>query len=135
MVPCGSGNGMAASAGLWTPATAAHAVCKGCTRGMDIMSLFQPPDRRYYAFLSLTFGLIANLDIGTESLRSASFPSVAEDPMCLTSRPQNISSVIGRLPTSSSSRRACTWGAPCQQVTEAGLAAGGWGPPVFRSEP
>ena len=41
---------------------------------MDIMSLFQPPDRRYYAFLSLTFGLIANLDIGTESLRSASFP-------------------------------------------------------------
>ena len=79
MVPCGSGNGMAASACLWTPATAAHAVCKGCTRGMDIMSLFQPPDRRYYAFLSLTFGLIANLDIGTESLRSAPFPSYAED--------------------------------------------------------
>ena len=78
MVPCGSGNGMAASAGLWTPATAAHAVCKGCIRGMDILSLFQPPDRRYYAFLSLTFGLIANLDIGTESLRPASFPANAK---------------------------------------------------------
>lgn len=29
----------------------------------------QPPGRRYYSFLSINFGLITNLDIGTEHLR------------------------------------------------------------------
>jgi len=60
---------MAASGGLWTPATAGHALCKGATRRMDVVSLLQPGQPRRYSFLSLTFGLIANVDIGTESLR------------------------------------------------------------------
>ncbi len=49
--------------------TAAHAIVKGTTSPMDIASVLQPPGRRYYSFLSLTFGLIPNLDIGTEHLR------------------------------------------------------------------
>ena len=31
--------------------------------------MLQPPGRRYFSFLSLTYGLIANVDIGTENLR------------------------------------------------------------------
>ena len=36
---------------------------------MDVFSVLQPPHPRRFAFLSITFGLIANLDIGTEHLR------------------------------------------------------------------
>ena len=36
---------------------------------IDIVSILQPPHPRRYAFLSITLGLIANLDIGTEHLR------------------------------------------------------------------
>ena len=42
---------------------------------IDIISILQPPHPRRYAFLSITLGLIANLDIGTEHLR------------CITSKP------------------------------------------------
>lgn len=38
---------------------------------MDILSVFQPPGRRHFSFLSITFGFIANVDIGTEHLRRA----------------------------------------------------------------
>ena len=30
-VPGGSGNALAANCGLWSPVTAAHAICKACT--------------------------------------------------------------------------------------------------------
>ena len=43
LVPSGSGNALAASTGLWTPATAAHAVVKGLTRPIDVVSVLQPP--------------------------------------------------------------------------------------------
>ena len=36
---------------------------------LDIVSVLQPPGRRYYAFLSIVFGMVANLDRGTEHLR------------------------------------------------------------------
>lgn len=49
--------------------TATFAVCKGKTEALDIVSVLQPPGRRYYSFLSITYGLIANLDVGTENLR------------------------------------------------------------------
>lgn len=39
---------------------------------MDIFSVLQPGHPRRFAFLSITFGLIANLDIGTEHLRCKS---------------------------------------------------------------
>ena len=57
------------SAGMWDVITATFAICKGKTEALDIMSVLQPPGRRYYSFLSITYGLIANLDVGTENLR------------------------------------------------------------------
>ena len=55
---------------MWDIVTAAHAICKGKTRPIDIVSMLQPPATRFYSFLSLNFGLVSNLDIGTEHLRS-----------------------------------------------------------------
>lgn len=57
------------AAGMWDVVTAAHAICKGRTQPIDIVSMLQPPSQRYFAFLSLNFGLVSNLDIGTEHLR------------------------------------------------------------------
>ena len=74
LIPGGTGNGMSASLGLWTPTTAAHALCRGKLKRIDILSIDQPltaeePSVTLYSFLSITFGLIANVDIGTENLR------------------------------------------------------------------
>ncbi|CAL5222109.1 g4421 [Coccomyxa viridis] len=69
LVPSGSGNALAANCGLWTPETAAIAICKGRTRALDIFSVVQPPSRRYFAFLSIYYGMMANLDHGTDHLR------------------------------------------------------------------
>ncbi|KAL0029421.1 hypothetical protein WJX77_006321 [Trebouxia sp. C0004] len=69
MLPTGSGNALAANTGMWDVVTAAYAICKGRTRSIDIVSMLQPPSTRFYSFLSLNFGLISNLDIGTENLR------------------------------------------------------------------
>ena len=71
LVPGGSGNALSASTGLWSPTTAAHAIIKGRTQAMDCVSVLQPPGRRYYSLVSLNFGLICNLDIGTEHMRCA----------------------------------------------------------------
>ena len=35
-IPCGSGNALAASMGLWNVATAVHAIVKGQQRALDI---------------------------------------------------------------------------------------------------
>ncbi|KAL0044874.1 hypothetical protein WJX82_000765 [Trebouxia sp. C0006] len=69
MLPTGSGNALAANTGMWDVVTAAYAICKGRTRSIDIVSMLQPPSTRFFSFLSLNFGLISNLDIGTENLR------------------------------------------------------------------
>lgn len=69
MLPTGSGNALSANTGMWDTVTAAWAICKGRTRPIDILSVLQPPTTRFYSFLSLNFGLISNLDIGTEHLR------------------------------------------------------------------
>lgn len=42
---------------------------QGQTAKLDVFSVVQPSHKRRFAFLSVTFGLIANLDIGTEHLR------------------------------------------------------------------
>lgn len=52
--------------------TAAYAICKGRTRALDVFSVVQPPGRRYFAFLSIYYGMMANLDIGTDHLRFVS---------------------------------------------------------------
>jgi sphingosine kinase len=67
-VPCGSGNALAASTGLWSVHTAVHAVVKGQQRALDVASVVQS-GRRCFSFLSVSYGLITNLDIGTEHLR------------------------------------------------------------------
>eukprot|EP00198_Chlamydomonas_reinhardtii_P003707 XP_001693043.1 diacylglycerol kinase [Chlamydomonas reinhardtii] len=68
-VPCGSGNGLAASAGLWDPVTAVVSVCRGRTEAVDVASVLQPPGNRFYCLLSVVYGSMANLDIGTQHLR------------------------------------------------------------------
>lgn len=36
---------------------------------MDVASVLQPPSRRLYIMLLATYGMMSNLDVGTESLR------------------------------------------------------------------
>lgn len=86
-VPGGSGNALAACCGLWDAATAVHAVVKGYRAKLDVASIVQPssfsdadsgmpsmspgsmPWKRFFSFLSITYGMISSLDIGTEHLR------------------------------------------------------------------
>lgn len=69
-VPCGSGNALAASSGHRTVSRAAYAAVRGTKTPLDIATIIQPSTgKKYFSFLSITFGLIANLDIGTEHLR------------------------------------------------------------------
>lgn len=85
-VPCGSGNALATS--VYGPARATDvryaALCalKGSPLPLDLSSFSQPdpgpgpgpaqqqqPPRRRYTFLTQAFGLMADLDLGTEHLR------------------------------------------------------------------
>eukprot|EP00884_Botryococcus_braunii_P011795 jgi/Botrbrau1/20616/Bobra.113_1s0042.1 len=68
-VPAGSGNALSANTGMWTAEAAAFAICKGRTSPIDIISFFQSPKECLYAFLSSTYGVISNLDVGTDNLR------------------------------------------------------------------
>ncbi len=72
MCPAGaaSGNALAANCGLWSPETAAFAVVRGRARAIDIFSVLQPGGgARCHGFLSVYYGMMANLDRGTEHLR------------------------------------------------------------------
>lgn len=69
-VPCGSGNALAASSGIWDVSTASYTALRGRKTKIDIATIVQPSTGMVlFSFLSVTFGLIANLDIGTEHLR------------------------------------------------------------------
>lgn len=68
-IPAGSGNALAANANTWSAITAAWAVCKGRHTPFDVFSVVQPPAKRAFGFLSVAYGMITNLDIGTEHLR------------------------------------------------------------------
>ena len=69
-VPCGSGNGIAASLGLWNDATAVHAIVKGHIRAVDAATVRRASESRpLLAVLSFQYGLLTDLDIGTEHLR------------------------------------------------------------------
>lgn len=54
---------------MWDLDTAVHAAIKGEAVPLDIASVVQHPNRRRFSFLSLTYGLVPCLDIGTEHLR------------------------------------------------------------------
>lgn len=69
-VPSGSGNGIAATLGLWTDATAVHALVKGHVRDVDAATVQQSSETQpLLAVLSVQYGLLTDLDIGTEHLR------------------------------------------------------------------
>jgi hypothetical protein len=69
-IPTGSGNGIAATCGLWTPTTAVHAIVKGHVQQMDAASVILPSETvPRLSVLGLQYGLLTDLDIGTEHLR------------------------------------------------------------------
>lgn len=69
-VPAGSGNGLAASAGLWAPDNAVHAILHGAVCEMDAASVVQPSSgTKLLAVLSVHYAMLCDLDMGTEHLR------------------------------------------------------------------
>lgn len=68
-IPCGSGNALSLNFnGTDTPSWAALAIVKGVRAKFDLTAITQG-ERTYYSFLSQAVGLIADSDLGTESLR------------------------------------------------------------------
>ncbi|KAI1859833.1 hypothetical protein JX265_010282 [Neoarthrinium moseri] len=68
-IPCGSGNGLSCNInGTYKPGPAALAIIKGVRTPLDLMSVTQG-DQRMLSFLSQSFGIVAECDLGTENLR------------------------------------------------------------------
>ena len=68
-LPCGSGNAMSLNLnGTGSPSLAALAIVKGVRTPLDLVAITQG-SKRYYSFLSQAVGIIAETDLGTESLR------------------------------------------------------------------
>lgn len=68
-IPCGSGNALSLNFnGTDSPSWAALAIVKGVRAKFDLTAITQG-DATYYSFLSQAVGLIADSDLGTESLR------------------------------------------------------------------
>lgn len=67
--PCGSGNSLAMSLnGTGSPSRAAVAIIKGSPMKVDLMRLSQE-NKTAVSFLSQTYGLVADCDLGTENMR------------------------------------------------------------------
>ncbi|KAJ1911824.1 hypothetical protein H4219_005816 [Mycoemilia scoparia] len=71
IIPAGSGNGLAKSIECTYPEAATIAIIKGNTKPMDIMSVSFSSGVVKYCFLSVTWGIIADIDIESERLRWA----------------------------------------------------------------
>lgn len=74
IVPSGSGNGLAGSLGCMNATASVYCAVKGNTEPVDLFSAIQwlPGDAqgtRCFGFLSFSFGLISDIDIGTEACR------------------------------------------------------------------
>lgn len=68
-IPCGSGNAMSLNLnGTDSPSLAAVAIVKGVRSPLDLVAITQG-NNKYYSFLSQAVGIIAESDLGTESLR------------------------------------------------------------------
>lgn len=68
-IPCGSGNAMSLNLnGTDSPSLAAVEIVKGIRTPLDLVAITQG-DRKLYSFLSQAVGVIADTDLGTESLR------------------------------------------------------------------
>ncbi|CAI7573228.1 unnamed protein product [Penicillium viridicatum] len=69
LLPCGSGNGLTWNAfGTGNVSIAALAIVKGLRTPLDLVSISQK-DSRTLSFLSQSFGIVAECDLGTENLR------------------------------------------------------------------
>ncbi|KAI2012380.1 coatomer subunit beta [Ophidiomyces ophidiicola] len=68
-IPCGSGNAMSWNLyGTGSPSMAGLCIVKGLRTPLDLTSISQG-DRRSLSFLSQSFGIIAESDLGTEHIR------------------------------------------------------------------
>lgn len=67
-IPAGSGNGLARSVGTVDPVTTAFEILKGRRRKLDLMHVVQAKASAY-AFLSVTWALIADIDLESEGYR------------------------------------------------------------------
>ncbi|KXL49428.1 hypothetical protein M433DRAFT_151717 [Acidomyces richmondensis BFW] len=68
-LPCGSGNAMSANLnGTNSPSLAALAIVKGVRTPIDLVGITQGKNT-FYSFLSQSVGIVAESDLGTESLR------------------------------------------------------------------
>ncbi len=69
-LPGGSSNALCANAGYFNPVAAVHALLRMQVVPLDVIAVQQPSSSKvYYSFLSLTYGIIACMDVGTEPLR------------------------------------------------------------------
>ncbi|KAJ1784907.1 hypothetical protein LPJ59_006259, partial [Coemansia sp. RSA 2399] len=71
VIPTGTGNGLARSIDCFWPEQAAVAIVKAESRPLDIMSVTLASGLVEYCFLSMTWGLIADIDIESERMRWA----------------------------------------------------------------
>jgi sphingosine kinase len=68
-VPCGTGNAMSWNLnGTGSASMAALCIVKGLRTPLDLVSITQG-DRRTLSFLSQSFGIVAETDLGTENIR------------------------------------------------------------------
>lgn len=67
-IPAGSGNGLARSVGTVDAQTTTFEILKGRRRKMDLMHVVQAKSS-LYCFLSVTWGLIADIDLESEGMR------------------------------------------------------------------
>lgn len=68
-IPCGSGNAMSLNLnGTDSPSLAAVEIVKGVRTPLDLIAITQG-NTKFYSFLSQAVGVIADTDLGTESLR------------------------------------------------------------------
>ncbi|KAJ2888012.1 hypothetical protein IWW38_005019, partial [Coemansia aciculifera] len=70
-IPAGTGNGLAKSLDCLWPEQAAVAVVKAQSRPLDIMSATLANGSTEHCFLSMTWGLVADIDIESERMRWA----------------------------------------------------------------
>ena len=73
IIPAGTGNGLCKtlldiSGEPYNPISAAFIIAKGKTRSLDLIKI-QQNNSHYYSFLSLSWGLISDVDIESEKLR------------------------------------------------------------------
>lgn len=69
LLPCGSGNGLTWNAfGTGSVSIAALGIVKGRRTPLDLVSISQK-DSRTLSFLSQSFGIVAECDLGTENIR------------------------------------------------------------------